>query len=630
MWSPLHGTSLQPGDLVQLHILPGIFRRYYIATMCGGITLLVFFTCVCYRTTRLTNPVTNQITPSITAAITTRQWWIFATLSLFFYILLLSRLLQYPVPADDAYENYRYVYNWVNGISFDYNPGERLLGFASTLNVAVLFVACLIFDHHNIAIISQMLCTLWQAAAYLLVFLFLRGALKSEGLALLGSILYATNGLVMIGGLTGKESSLVMMLIILSLYMLQKRSYCSFAWTSALLAIARPEGIIWFALAIAWLRSESPKTESTPRASSTVWVLPALMITFTYLLLFLNFRTVIPRGMLSRFVEPVTSLTSFSHTAPWIFAWLGEYTFQGVIRSTFSAYIGLYLAYLLQGLAVFCLLPYILNKNRWLQFYSLAVVWLLGTFSLVDPRCFSWYYAWFAFLPIFLVAVLIKHECALLQRTNSLIARTVVILVIVFQIYTCAILRTHQSAKATTALPVPIAVALFHGSQSYEPLYPRQALQLQWLTLRSTLFKWLPGDDRLLLYNRAVNSIRSINHKRNAVIATPEPGMAGFSAPEFRILDLSGVLSATTFKYYPVPVNGALFGARDRISPQEICELNPNYLITLDHFVRVGLLQNSYFLRHYRLMHFWPLRIWDGRGLYAFEMINQQSEQINP
>ncbi|HMO20164.1 MAG TPA: hypothetical protein PKC98_04260, partial [Candidatus Melainabacteria bacterium] len=45
--------------------------------------------------------------------------------------IALTRVLQFPICGDDSYIDFRYIRNWVNGISFDYNPGEKVIGFTS-------------------------------------------------------------------------------------------------------------------------------------------------------------------------------------------------------------------------------------------------------------------------------------------------------------------------------------------------------------------------------------------------------------------------------------------------------------------------------------------------------------------
>ncbi len=172
LWTPDQGVFFEFKDQFLLAMLPGIFRRYQIGIVLGAAFLCAFF--FLRRQELQDKKLLDQIL-------------IASGLSFFFYLLILTRLMQYPVACDDAYHDYRYVYNWVNGISLDYNPGERVMGFTSHLNLVVLAFASFLFNHQNIVVVAQILATVWQAASYFLIFLLLRSAYKNESLALLAA-----------------------------------------------------------------------------------------------------------------------------------------------------------------------------------------------------------------------------------------------------------------------------------------------------------------------------------------------------------------------------------------------------------------------------------------------------------
>ena len=72
----------------------------------------------------------------------------------FLYSIILFYSLQFPVCLDDAYIDFRYVYRWLNGLGFDYNQGEAILGFTSHLHLFLLFIVALIFQNQDIALVS--------------------------------------------------------------------------------------------------------------------------------------------------------------------------------------------------------------------------------------------------------------------------------------------------------------------------------------------------------------------------------------------------------------------------------------------------------------------------------------------
>jgi hypothetical protein len=582
LWQPDHGLFFEFRDKVLVQMLPAIFERYQLAIICGAGALAAFF---CIRR----NDFNNTSLP--------KQLFLITGLSFFFYVVILTRMMQYPIATDDAYHDYRYVYNWVNGISFDYNPGERVMGFTSHLNLCILALVSFLFNRNDIALVAQILNTVWQATTYLIIFVMLRAAYKSNLLALFAAAIFATSTYMIQEVRTGKESSLIMLLIVVALYFLRRGKWPAFAWLSSLIALARPEGVIWLITAI--IRSGKNKWF----CKNSIWIAPITLIAIWYAFLWFYFGTIVPHGALGRSTMFHSFVVPGDHTAYFIFATLGESIFQNIFCAGFMQIIGYYGAFAVQGLFGILLFGRISRHHRWLLFYFIATTSLIGFFALTDPWFFSWYYSWFALIPIFVVPLVVQICVKFGRQSKDSLTK-----VLTFFLVACLIdisLAVHPYSNNILTIPWGLS----------------EILQLQFSVLRSQVLVWDAESERLLLYRRAIEFL-STDKLKGACLASWEPGMIGMTAISNPILDLGGLLSQAPLKYYPAPLNQRtslrMWGS---IPVQAVLELKPDYLIGLDAYCDNGLLKDEQFLSQYRLLKFWPLKVWGGNGLYLFQHV---------
>ncbi|MBZ0185200.1 MAG: hypothetical protein K8F91_03035, partial [Candidatus Obscuribacterales bacterium] len=170
---------------------------------------------------------------------------IYGSLAFFLFYLIFSRCLQFPWSVDDSYIDYRYVYNWVNGVSFDYNPGQKVMGFTSHLHLALLSLGYSCFANIELPVISQTINVLLQVVSYFLVFVFMRCVTASLSTGVIAAAVLALFPYMTQETIGGKESPLVSFLILASLLAMQKRRLHLCAWLAALLLLTRPEGGLW-------------------------------------------------------------------------------------------------------------------------------------------------------------------------------------------------------------------------------------------------------------------------------------------------------------------------------------------------------------------------------------------------
>jgi len=225
-------------------------------------------------------------------------------------------------------------------------------------------------------------------------------------------------------------------------------------------------------------------------------------------------------------------------------------------------------------------------------------------FASFDPWFFSWYYSWFSLVAVFLIPLLVKVGCNLIGSKN--IGKKIAGLAI----------------AAIVLLPQVIDLNLINWLSQKSS--SRASLQQYLATsLKAPFFVFNPPMQRLALYKHAAEYLNQSKKTRAfSTLATWEPGVLGYYLPETEIIDLGGLISDETLKYYPVPV-----GDRTRrpvwgsIPTEAVLELKPDRVIFFDCFADNGLLKNQKFLQSYKLVHFWPLELWDGQGLFLFEKL---------
>ena len=99
------------------------------------------------------------------------------------------------------------------------------------------------------------------------------------------------------------------------------------------------------------------------------------------------------------------------------------------------------------------------------------------------------------------------------------------------------------------------------------------------------------------MYARVAEEInRTFPVDQHTTIATPEIGAFGYHS-RARILDTTGLVSPEAIGYYPI--DPALCPGNYAIAPDLILDLQPEMVISLENFVRDGLLKDERFRASY-------------------------------
>lgn len=511
-------------------------------------------------------------------------------LSFFVYYIVLTRALQFPFSSDDAYIDFRYVRNWLNGWSFDYNPGEKVMGFTSHLHLWLLTILGFVFHTKHVSLVSHLVNIGLQCGTFLLTYITLR-SLWSGAAAMLAAIYFAINAYQLVEAINGKESAIVCFLIMLSIWAWTRDRRRVFAWTGPLLFLTRPEGFLWLGV------SGLSALKKWGLSAWKLFLIPMGVILAWYAFLFAYFGTILPHGGVAKHVAfaPKWAISTFVEVMIFISRSLFENPFQPSRVSSFGFMSELFpgnmggqmLLWSITGVLIVGLLCALAWKDRWLVPFAASTILLIAFFSISNPYMFSWYYAWFSMIPVFVLGGTFYWLCCRLPK------------------------------KFEYKLPLEVAAAIVAAVFLMAPLVqlpPNHPIAFV------PLYLWDAPQQRLLLYAKAA---QKLNEKGAAagVPATIEPGIFGyvFKGP---ILDLDALCSDVMLKYYPLPPD-VIGQSNNAIPPDAIAELKPKYILFFPGFARHGLLRDIRFRRDYTISNFWPLKIWNDDGLYMYRRNKQ-------
>ncbi len=522
-----------------------------------------------------------------TAIIDRTSWSIFFTALLY---VVLTRCWQFPVASDDSYIDYRYVHNLVRLGTFDYNPGLHVMGFTSHLHLFVLSALCVIFRTNDVAVVSQQLNIFCQILACALLFRLVSKVLNSP-CAALACVLFAVDSYLITEVAYGKETSIVILLMLVAISSWNGLRPHLFAWSNSLLFLTRPEGVAWLAIAFLW------HFKKIKLKVWRYWAVPIFLITSWYCFLFYYFHAFMPHGALAKakvymprlFITTAIELGGFMSNffAPLHLRSDGHpLTYYNIISALHGWQ---YLWALVAGLLVLTAL-FMTSKNKpWLRFYFTGVAGTYAVFSLSNPWMFSWYYSWFSLIPIFMVPVVVLSIYKSNLKLRPMLIGTLTLW--------CVFVPLVQQPMHSGIFGLPVII-------------------------------WESVEARLLLYREAaiylndLEALRFDNSRLEAGKASEtaayEPGIFGYYYKGL-LLDLDGLVSDEPLAYYPVSEKERAPGASAGIPALAVEKLKPRRILFFD-WIGYGLLRDQNFCRHYKLEKEWEANIDAAKSLKLYKL----------
>jgi hypothetical protein len=486
-------------------------------------------------------------------------------------LALLVRLSVGPLTVDDAYITFRYARNIAEGAGFVYNPGQPVLGTTTPLYALLLALGYRI-GLTDLPQVAWLLASVLDAfTAILLVLIGTRLAGRTAGL--IAGTLFALSPMSIAYAAGGMESSLFIAVLVGGLYATLRGWWSLAALLAASAALIRPEGILPVGLVLGARLLQQRRVPWQELAIVAAVGLPWALFARWY------FGSPLPQTMSAKSIvyqtEPLTNAVGLlMHAilpAQSIFLLTTDDLLTARLIAAVSA-VPILLALAISGV------------RRWQWAEPSAAFWLLfpslyvaayALAGLRGVRMFHWY----------LIPLVPFYVLVLAVGTQHLAER----------------FRTHRRT----------ASVLFG------------LLLMAW---------WLPGilgSGRLgypvgfslareQLYRQVAQDYAGV-WGAGIVIAAPEIGTLGYHV-RGAILDTVGLVSPIAAQYYPLPAE--LLASDNAIAPRLIHEVRPDYVVSLDQFMRKSLGPDPDFQREYQLVEARPSTIWESSQILIYRRVD--------
>ncbi|MEW6569250.1 MAG: hypothetical protein AB1449_14030 [Chloroflexota bacterium] len=492
------------------------------------------------------------------------------------------RLATGSFPVDDAYITFRYARNLVTGFGLVYNQGETVLGTSSPMFTLLLAAPAAVFGVEHIPLYAFLMSAaadgvaVWLMSCLALMLgipsLWAGLAVFLQALAPL-SVRYAGSGL---------EASLVTALLLGAVYAHVERRDGVAAHLAGASALLRPDGLAVGAVIVASLALEKRRVPWRTVAILAAWIAPvALVISAIY-------GSPVPHTVAAKSspiyqVGPLTNGLQFLYHFGGLFIGAAQgLAARGLVIRPEA---GLTLVY-----GLFAALQFPLwvkgaghawrTDGRWFAAIAYPVLFA-SVYTAVGLRgslMAEWY-----LVPLLPLWILFFTD-GLRQALASLRPR----------------LRRFASLTLGCAMLACMVGGLNLGRDASRPFLTPAAV-------------W---DEREKLYAQ-VAAFLVPRVGTGDVVAASEIGALGFGC-NCRILDTVGLASPDSLNYYPISADLPGFNA---VPPGLIHDQRPEYLVSLEIFVRPTLSLDGWFRENYRPILRLETQAFGSDGLFVYQRL---------
>ncbi len=493
----------------------------------------------------------------------------------------LIRLINGPRPNDDAFITFRYVENITNGVGFVYNAGEKVLGTTTPLYTLLLSLLHFPFQT-SLPWLGLLLNTVADCGTVVLLWLLGRRFCTPNrlGFEFIAPLLFAVSVFSTNWCIANMETSLFSFLLLCAFYLAITAQTRSAAFVAGLAALCRPEGVLIVLLAFAaiWARNKRlPWREGLIiLAVGLPWAIFAT----------LYFGNPLPQSLLAKGDGVyIFSETGLARLRPFsLLAWdtpFGQFLTNAKLPEGKKIFaLGLALTLLFLGLVAAGLWR-IWKTDRVAFAFAFAfplffnLAYILAQFR--NVLIFDWYLVPLVPWYLLLVGVGLAQVAAWLVTGKDSGDKL-----------------TPVQIGLRIVLPVFLGIAVVNQLQAYD--FGRTRMQSP-------------------TYYQTAAQVLAPRLKATDTIITNEIGMLGYYAPA-RIFDSVGLVSPEALKYYPIPANE--LASNNAIPSRMINELKPEYVVSLELFVRNSLKLSPQFMSGYTLLQKIPSDMYGSDGLLIF------------
>lgn len=513
------------------------------------------------------------------------QWKNYVNLVILVMLTGWPRLLLSDHIIDDAYITFRYAENLSSGLGFVFNPGEKILGTTTPL-YTILLALIHICTGFYIPQIGRIISVISSCITVIVIYELSQILFPRSQAGIVAGLLFAISPFQLRSALGGMETPFFIMLIISTLYYWINNRIWVGIGLCALATLTRPEGLLLMGIySVSLLFSRRWKRLGFVYLEYFVILLPWIIFSISY------FGNILPQSMLAK-TSPVflwsfqETVTSFITNFAFIFFGnplarsAGGVWWTGWTPVISSFQLGLIVGILFVGQGVIFLKALIIGYKSKAQAWPILafpfvyiIFYLLG--GLKHVMIFDWY---FPPLEIFY----------LLFLTGGLINQW----------------KSPKSYMTNLFIILGLLACEFSGLE---------------LNGKSPFSPIGMDTDRENSYIEVANRFSS-KFQPDVVVAAPEIGALGFSS-HVKILDTVGLISTGESSYYPIPQGMYVDGNRYAIPPKLILDQKPEFVVSLDIFMKNSLLKSSEFLNLYQSVYQQDVLAFGGlQKLYVFQL----------
>jgi hypothetical protein len=504
-------------------------------------------------------------------------------------LTIAARIVPGARTIDDAFITFRYSRNIVEGQGFVYNPGVQTLGTTTPLYTLLMAAISAVTSSQSFPQFAVVVNALADAVTVALLYLLMRRLTGSDCLGVVPGLLYALAPHSVTFAIGGMETSVVILWMIAAtwVYMTQPggtlRADLLLGVLVALGILTRVDSALWVAPLLAyqlgerWLAGRGRPLLA--RLPMRTWLVAALVLLPWMIFSTVYFGSPIPNSLSAKTVayqigENAALVRLIQHYAlpfnesdvftPFFFA-------LGIIYAALTFVCMGYTRKYMPRLLPFLIYP-------WLYFAAFAVA---------NPLIFRWYLA----PPVPALMFGIIGGIWLLARPLQK-ARLRWAMPLLFGILT--LIWTVTTLNAWKLTPD-------HGPNRPAPEMAWHAIELSYEQMANIL----------------VNEYGVTPQTR---IASADIGAIGYFTRAI-IIDTVGLVTPELSRHYPFDSSLVVEGQNYVIPPQLIYDTAPQYLVTMEAFVRLGLASQPEFQAQYSLLETLPFEFY-GEGMLLFGRID--------
>jgi hypothetical protein len=509
-------------------------------------------------------------------------------------VILCNRFFSRQFVGDDSYMTFKVARNFLEGLGFIYNEGEIILGTTTPLWAAVIAGFSFIFSLDPLEVFRPVVLFFDLLNCFFIVVLAsCKGRFVFRGMV--AALLFSLSWHMNYASSIGMEASFFISLLLGVTLLLEKQSTSARIGAAVLASLSfmtRPEGV--FVIMSAGIVYVLKNRKMPWLEMGVVTILVSGYLGYMYLF----FGTLVPHAGMAK------SIAYYRQPLQAHFS-LGDHIAMLTISNFFDdpGLLGLFLPYLLWFLWVYGVVS---SSRESLSFLvpALFTLMVLVLYTVMNPLLFEWYVVP---LEVSYVVSLVWAVCALLRKLTGQRYQIAYVpgLVVLGSVFIVLAMNRYELPR--------LSFVMVDGPGGYRnwPSLGRDSSMAG-----SSILPLLGPDKRESHYVELARLIES-EVSRETVVIAPEYGAFGYHTSS-KMLSSIGHNNKEMLNFLPAPQDQVVPYMNNAVTQEMIDAFQPDYVLSLEAFIRRSLLRSGRFLEEYEQIAYRPSQVFSSRGLYLF------------